>query len=97
MSLKGFHFWFLINASLKFDGCCRHANRCMWVLIFGVGVGASFYLCSIMWIKYDESPAMITVETTDQPLSDIEFPSVTICGQSKFSKNRLNLVMQNPK
>jgi len=43
-----------------------------------------------MWQKYNSSKLLTSIESTSVPLSDFDFPSVTVCSQNRFSKSKLN-------
>jgi len=44
-----------------------------------------------MFSDWIDNPTVILVETTDHPIDQIPFPSVTIC-QKDNNPNRLNLI-----
>lgn len=40
--------------------------------------------------KYDKSPVVVNFATEDTPLYEIPFPAITICPESKFSRDVFN-------
>ncbi len=50
-----------------------------------------------MWNKWEDSPTLMSLETTRYPLSKIPFPAVSICGVNKISKWRLLVALANMK
>lgn len=69
-------------------------NRIVWVLIFIAGMGFSSYFCWKMWWKWEESPVLMSIDSTRFPLGNISFPAVTICNVNKVSKTRLLNVLK---
>jgi amiloride-sensitive sodium channel len=41
----------------------------------------------IVWLRFDESPTVTTVETTTYPIWNLPFPAVTLCNNNKIYKS----------
>lgn len=72
-------------------------ERVFWILVFLAGLGFSSYFCWQMWVKYDASPLLMSLETTRFPLKNIPFPAVTICNVNKAHKKRLDAALTDPR
>ena len=64
------------------------AFRTVWVFLFLLGVLASIYFCWQMWMKWEESPTLISLDTHHFPLKSLSFPPITICNVNKVSTKR---------
>ena len=85
------------EVNLNFDDYvieCKTAVllRIFWSFIIIVGMGLSVLLSLSMFEKYATSSLMTSIESTHEPLSRFEFPSVTVCGQNRFSKSKLKRI-----
>ena len=41
-----------------------HPCRILWALVFSFGLAASSYFCWLMWQKWDESPILMSLDTS---------------------------------
>lgn len=37
----------------------------------------------LVWVKFQNTPTITTVETNNYPISNIQFPAVTLCNLNK--------------
>ena len=72
-------------------------DRVGWLIVFFGGVAFATYFCVAMWKKWEDSPTLMSLETTRYPLINIPFPAVSICGVNKISKRRLDVALANIK
>jgi amiloride-sensitive sodium channel len=49
----------------------------------------------IVWLRFDESPMVTTVETTAYPIWNIPFPAVTLCSNNKVYKSAAIKLAEN--
>ena len=57
-------------------------------------MGLSVALSLGMFRKFNSSKLLTTIESTHEPLSHFEFPSVTVCSQNRFSKSKLKRIRE---
>lgn len=64
--------------------------RVWWIIAFGL----STYLCGTLihnvWIKWDQSPVIVSFAEKSTPVWAIPFPAVTICPETKTYMEKLN-------
>ncbi|KAK9883361.1 hypothetical protein WA026_001535 [Henosepilachna vigintioctopunctata] len=65
-------------------------ERLWWILVFTAGVSGSCYMVSRLMDKWITSPVLVSLATQESKISDIPFPAVTICPESKISQECLN-------
>lgn len=65
--------------------------RWFWIIAFGL----SLWLCTIMvnnvWNQWLENPVDMSFTHKERPISDIPFPTVTICPEIRTMKHKLDL------
>uniref|UniRef100_A0A182QEN4 Amiloride-sensitive sodium channel n=1 Tax=Anopheles farauti TaxID=69004 RepID=A0A182QEN4_9DIPT len=90
-------FWiFCENSSLhglRYIGRSRtmRANllmRFVWSVIAMVSLGFTLMLANSAWDQFRSNPTMTTIETTSYPVSQIPFPSVTLCNNNKIHSSK---------
>lgn len=54
-----------------------------WALACILGTGFALTLMYLVWLRYDTTPTITTVETTNYPIWNVPFPAVTICNVNK--------------
>lgn len=64
-------------------------ERLFWSSLVFLAVLGIVYISMQLSHKFSESPLATVVETTMYPVSDIPYPSVTICLNNRFSAKRL--------
>ena len=47
--------------------------------------------------KYQNTKTITSVQTTNYPISNIDFPAITVCSNTRVSKSRYNAAMENSK
>ncbi|XP_072944583.1 pickpocket protein 28-like [Epargyreus clarus] len=67
-----------------------YAEKIFWLFMFVLCVIYCAYLIRKVWIKWDESPVMVSFAESLTPAWQIPFPAITICFQSKASSKRFN-------
>ena len=58
-----------------------------WILIKGTDVDELFVCLSLLQQTYNdriENPTLNSLKTTGLPISEIDFPAITICGQGSI-------------
>lgn len=69
----------------------RHwVERLWWFVAFTLSVVACFGFIYQEWQKMSSTPVMVTFADKSTPISDIPFPSVTICTDTKSKQRRFN-------
>lgn len=97
---------FMRNLSLYFSQYCdstsihgikyvgQRGRYLLEKLLWFVYVTAIFTICAILikktYNKWQTSPVIVTFSTTEKPISDIPFPAVTICPQTRFNTDLFN-------
>lgn len=65
-------------------------HRIWWIIAFGL----SLYFCGTLihnvWIKWDQSPVIVSFAEKTTPVWAIPFPAVTVCPETKSYMNKLN-------
>lgn len=54
-----------------------------WILATLFGALFSIYMMNLVWIRFINTPTVTTVETINNPISEIAFPAVTVCNINK--------------
>lgn len=56
----------------------------------------SFYFCCYsvhnVWTKWDEKPVTLDLSETEALISSIPFPTITICPNTKFYKEKVDIL-----
>ncbi|KAK9883363.1 hypothetical protein WA026_001536 [Henosepilachna vigintioctopunctata] len=65
-------------------------ERLWWILVFTAGVSGSCFMVSRLLDKWITTPILVSLATQESKISDIPFPAVTICPESKISLECLN-------
>lgn len=71
------------------------SDRFLWIALFVVCFCTATFFIARMWAKWESSPVLISVETTDFPNSELYFPTVSVCPVNKVSSNKLRLLFQD--
>ncbi|XP_073848275.1 pickpocket protein 28-like [Musca autumnalis] len=90
-ALKKSYVEFCATSSIhgfQYFGHRRHwKEKCFWILVFMV----SFYFCGKMickaYVKWNETPVIVTISERSTPIWSIPFPAVTICPETKRAIN----------
>jgi amiloride-sensitive sodium channel len=55
----------------------------MWGAVCILCVSVAVVMMKIVWLRFQDSPTVTTVETTTYPIWNIPFPAVTLCNNNK--------------
>lgn len=69
-----------------------YVTRCWWVIGFGLSLICCGLSVQKIWITWHERPVVIGLVDKAVPISAIPFPTITICPETKTSKDNLDLV-----
>lgn len=61
----------------------RSISLIIWIISCVLGGIFTVYLMSLVWISFQTTPTITTVETNNFPISNIQFPAVTLCSLNK--------------
>ena len=67
-----------------------HLHRVCWIIAFGLSAVACGSLIHNVWIKWDQSPVIVSFAEKSTPVWQIPFPAVTICPETKTYMEKLN-------
>lgn len=65
-------------------------NRIWWIIAFGLSLFFCGFLIHNVWIKWDQSPVIVSFAEKSTPVWEIPFPAVTICPETKTYMDKLN-------
>ena len=63
-------------------------------MAFVLGMVLSIFLSREMFQKFTTYQLLTSIQSTHEPLSHFDFPSVTVCSQNRFSKLKLKQIRQ---
>ncbi|KAK9883368.1 hypothetical protein WA026_001541 [Henosepilachna vigintioctopunctata] len=74
-------------------------ERLWWILILTLCIGGCVYMITEIYIKWVESPVLVSLATKDTPINEIPFPAVTVCPEAKLRETCFNYskVLENIK
>ncbi|CAH1100667.1 unnamed protein product [Psylliodes chrysocephalus] len=74
-------------------------ERLLWLILVLFSISACVYLIVQTYVKFQQSPVIVSFATTNTPIYTIPFPAVTICPLSKAKNSLFNFtkVMGNSK
>lgn len=78
----------LMRFKILIPGCFE--IRTVWTVIFLSGLGLSLMLSGGIWQIFNSSEIVMSIVTTNQPLSHFNFPAVTVCSHNRISKWKLD-------
>ena len=61
--------------------------------LFGACFATGLLLVGRMWFKWQDSPVLISIESTDVANALLDFPTVDVCPVNKVSSGRLDQYM----
>lgn len=68
----------------------RHVfERILWFLLCFMGFILTIYFILPIWIKWNSQPTLTTLDSTNHPVWEIDFPAVTICSPNKVLQAKL--------
>ena len=59
-----------------------------------MGFILTIYFIMPIWIKWNNQPTLTTLDSTDHPVWEIDFPAVTICSPNKVVKAKLETLAE---
>lgn len=65
------------------DRTITRVERAFFAIMFFLVMLLSIYFISNVWIKWTQSPIIITLSSKSTSIKDIPFPAVTVCNLSK--------------
>ncbi|KAK9888762.1 hypothetical protein WA026_000987 [Henosepilachna vigintioctopunctata] len=68
-------------------------ERLFWFCSFGIAACLAGYFISNIYIKWSESPVIISFSPSDADLNSIPFPSITICNMNQASKQEAEKII----
>lgn len=54
-----------------------------WIFVTVSGALFSLYMMNLVWVRFVNTPTVTTVETINNPISEVPFPAVTVCNINK--------------
>lgn len=75
-----------------FNFSLENYRRFWWIVAFILSVCLCGTSINNIWMKWHDSPVAMTFSDHEIPISVIPFPTVTICPETKASKNQLDLI-----
>ncbi len=70
--------------------------RVLWTFLCVGGVVLSYLLIVPMYTKWQEQPTFTTINSTNYPIWNIDFPAVTICSNNKVMGKQLTRELKKP-
>lgn len=61
----------------------KNGSRIWWVIAFGISLVLCGFLIHNVWIKWDQSPVIVSFAEKTTPVYAIPFPAITICPETK--------------
>lgn len=65
-------------------------SRLSWVVLFGISLYFCIDLIIQTWIKWDQSPVLVSFARSPTPVWQVPFPAVTICPETKTRQTVYN-------
>ncbi|XP_044252515.1 pickpocket protein 28-like [Tribolium madens] len=65
-------------------------EKIIWTIILLISLGGCLYMIYEVLDKYNKSPVVVSFASEDTPLYQMPFPAVTICPESKYSREKFN-------
>lgn len=67
-------------------------SRVLWFLSCIAGIMCAVIMGSLVWRRFKINPTITTIATTNHPIWEVPFPSVTICNINKvYAPNAVNI------
>ena len=74
----------------------RHwTERVLWFILCLMGFVLTIYFIIPIWIKWNSHPTLTTLDSTNHPVWEIDFPAVTICSPNKVIRQKLETIARN--
>lgn len=55
----------------------------IWISVFVLGAMFAITLMGLVWVRFQRTPTITTVETNNYPIWNVKFPAVSICNNNK--------------
>ncbi|XP_077285587.1 pickpocket protein 28-like isoform X2 [Arctopsyche grandis] len=65
-------------------------DRIWWSVMFGLSVAACSHLILQVWVKWNQSPVIVSFAETSTPVWQVPFPAITICSETKARQSIYN-------
>ena len=73
----------------------RHwTERVLWIMLCLCGFILTVYFIHPIWARWNEKPTITTLDSTDHPVWEIDYPAVTICPANKVVEEKLRRVLR---
>ena len=69
-----------------FDKEVPVAERILWICLLGVGMALVIYNSLKIYASWKDNPVLTTVSKTGLPISEIEYPTITICAEGSVDE-----------
>ncbi|KAL1396786.1 hypothetical protein pipiens_010269 [Culex pipiens pipiens] len=72
---------------------CRNRSWCerfWWMVVFAMSVGSCAFLIRETYVKWVQTPVIVSFAEKSTPVWQIPFPAVTICPQTKVQSKKFN-------
>ena len=73
------------------------AERCFWIILVFIAILLQIQFVLPIWEKYKNTKTITTVDTTNYPISNIDFPGVTVCSNIRISNSLFTSAMKHSK
>ena len=73
------------------------AERCFWIILVIIAILLQIQFVLPIWEKYKNTKTITTVDTTNYPISNIDFPGVTVCSNIRISNSLFISAMKHSK
>ena len=68
----------------------------LWTFMLIGGIAFSLFFSNLLWISWDESPVLITIESANYPIAaNYPFPTVNICNVNRLSRKALQQFLES--
>nr|CAD7403343.1 unnamed protein product [Timema cristinae] len=65
----------------------RHwIERLLWTFLSALSLAIAGILIQLVWVRFQKSPTVISIEDTNYPIWKVPFPGVTLCNSNKVYK-----------
>ena len=74
---------------MKHSLCYLTRLRFLWIALFVACFTTSVVFIVRLWLKWQYSPVLISVDSTDYPNSLLDFPAVSVCNVNQASETAI--------
>ena len=72
-------------------------ERCFWIALVVIGLAFEVQLLMPIIEKYQNTKTITTVDTTNHPIWNIDFPGITVCSNIRVSNSLFKSALSNSK